>query len=101
MALTREERGSIEDMLNRIRKLERQVSDQQIQIDGLLDSFNNLDSEGNILDWTQQQWDEWLRPFIRKYQSETQSVPRHNHESDAEGGPCFAQKGATLIGDQE
>ena len=95
MALTREERCTLEDMLNRIRKLERQVSDQQIAIDGLLDGFNALDSEGNILDWTQQQWDAWLRPFIRKYQRQDAGVPLHNHESDLEGGPCFAQKGAT------
>lgn len=100
MALTREERGTIEDMLNRIRKLEAEVSDQQIQIDGLLAGFNALDSESNILDWTQKQLEDFLRPIIQKFQDKVgggRGIPRHTHENDSEGGPCFAQRGATLI----
>ena len=101
MALTREERNSIEKLIKRVRDLETTVTNQGKTIDSLLLMVDNISSATNMADWTSAQWEEFLRPYILKYASQSGNISLHDHTSDSQGGDCFAKKGASLIVGEE
>ena len=98
MALTREERQTIETLIKKVRSLEKNVTTlgnivvaQQKMVDG-------INSESNILDWTSDQISEWLKPYSLKTRIYGKTIlPKHNHTNDQQGGDCFAKLGANLI----
>jgi len=98
MALTREERQTIETLIKKVRSLEKNVTtlgnivtSQQKMVDG-------INSKSNILDWSGDQVSEWLKPITLKDRIYGKTIlPKHNHTNDQQGGDCFAKLGANLI----
>jgi hypothetical protein len=98
MALTREERQTIMTLVKRVNDLETQIETLQKRIIELKTMANTIDAESNILDWSGDQLDEWLKPYILKYMVDTGTkLPMHNHKNNQQGGACFAKLGANLI----
>ena len=96
MALTHEERLALEKAIKRIRKLEARTDTLELRINELQDIIDKLGLANNMNDWTTEEWDEFLRPYIMKYTRQA-TLQRHDHSDDLNGGPCFAQLGANLI----
>lgn len=96
MALTRQERLTIEETIKRIRKLEQQVASINSKISELENILNKMDLGTNMNDWTAEQWRSFLIPFIR---AEVAKMPikKHNHTNDSQGGDAFAELGARLV----
>jgi hypothetical protein len=101
MPLTRDERSVVEDLVRRVRNLEQRADDVDLALNGILEAIASLDSETNMSDWTQKQWSEFLKPYIKKYLDSGSALPPHDHTSDQQGGPAYADKGARLIDSQE
>jgi hypothetical protein len=99
MALTREERQAIEVLIKKVRSLEDKVNTLEILNDALQKIVDSIDSESNILDWSSEQVDNWIKPYILKYLSSGGGggIQRHNHTNAQQGGDCFAKLGASLI----
>jgi uncharacterized protein HemX len=99
MALTREERQAIETLIKKVRTLEDKVHTLETLNDALQKMVDGISSESNILDWSSDQIDEWLKPSILKYLSSgnNSGIQRHNHTNGQQGGDCFAKLGANLI----
>ena len=95
MGWTREEYNTIQEMVKRIRKLERRLDVAELLIATLEDGLTNIESQTNMADWTPEQWKKFLEPFINT----GEAIKKHTHENDQQGGPCFAEKGAKLLGD--
>jgi hypothetical protein len=96
VAFTREERSAIDEVIKRVLKLERRVENLLRRIGSTEEMLDRESVEVNMADWTEDQWREFLRPFLAA-SSTTSSVPMHDHTSDQEGGDCFAKLGANLI----
>ena len=96
MALTREERNTIEELIKRIRKLEDTIAAQQTSIDMLLKIVNRLDSKTDMSEWTREQWRSFLKPYLTDTKKSS-GIQKHNHTNDQQGGDCFAKLGANLI----
>lgn len=101
MALSREERKSIEQLIKRVRDLEVVNQQQHRTIESLLLMVENIASTTNMSDWNSEQWEKFLAPYILKYSSKSSQLPTHNHTSQSQGGPCFAKLGANLINGEE
>jgi hypothetical protein len=98
MPLTREERQAIETLIKKVRALEDRVKNLENLHEALQKMVDGINSESNILDWSSDQVDEWLRSYILKYLKSTGTIlPKHNHTNDQQGGDCFAKLGANLI----
>lgn len=97
MALTREERLAIQAAIKRIRKLEMGNEECKLEINKLQDIIDKMGNANDMNDWTSAQWDDFLRPFILRYQRHIGDVAKHNHEDDTQGGDCFAKLGANLV----
>ena len=96
--MTREERQTIMTLVKRVNDLEVQVSALQNRIVELRNMADTVDAETNVLDWSSDQLDEWLKPYILKYMSNSGTkLPIHNHTNNQQGGACFAKLGANLI----
>ena len=99
MALTREERQAIETLIKKVRALEARVEALERLTTAMQKMLDGISSESNILDWSSDQVDGWLRPYILKYLTRGggSSLQKHNHTNDQQGGDCFAKLGANLI----
>ena len=98
MALTREERQTIETLIKKVRSLEDKVTTLKNLVASQQKMVDGINSESNILDWTSDQISEWLKPYSLKTRIYGSSnVPKHNHTNDQQGGDCFAKLGANLI----
>jgi len=100
MALTREERQAIETLIKKVRALEAKVESLERLTIAMQRMLDGISSESNILDWSSDQIDEWLKPYLLKYLTSGgggSSIQRHNHTSNQQGGDCFAKLGANLI----
>lgn len=96
MALTREERKTIEILIKKVRTLEDKISDQQSLIDSLMRIVNSLDSKTDMSEWTEQQWRDFLKPYLAD-KNRSSGITKHDHTNDQQGGDCFAKLGANLI----
>lgn len=96
MAFTREERRAVEETIKRVRKLEVEVQELSRLNAQLLDMLDRIESETNMADWTSDQWRRFLEPYITN-KSGTSRTVQHDHLTPQQGGPCFAELGATLI----
>jgi len=96
MALTREERQTIETIIKKVRNLERTVEDQQTKIDILMQALERIDSLTNMANWSEEQWRRFLKPHLASKNKST-SIQKHNHTNGQTGGDCFAKLGANLI----
>jgi hypothetical protein len=97
MSFTREERLTIEKLIKKVRKLEKEKSELKLKVDALEDIINAIDAESNILDWSSSQIEEFLKPYILKYMRKGVTIPLHDHTNYSQGGDCFAKLGANLI----
>jgi len=98
MALTREERQAVDTLIKKVRALEDKVNTLETANDGLQKMVNGINSESNILDWSSDQVNEWIKPYILKYMKKSGTIlTKHNHTNEQEGGDCFAKLGANLI----
>lgn len=98
MALTREERQAVEVLIKKVTALEDKVRTLENLNASLQKMVNGVLSESNILDWSSDQVDEWLKPYILKYMSKSGTkLPLHNHKDNQHGGSCFAKLGANLV----
>lgn len=98
MALTREERQTIEVLIKKVTALEDKVKNLETLTTALQKMVNGISSESNILDWSSDQVDEWLKSHILKYMSKSGTkLPTHDHTSNQSGGSCFAKLGANLV----
>jgi hypothetical protein len=99
MALTREERQAIETLIKKVRTLEAKVETLERLTIAMQKMLDGISSESNILNWSSDQIDEWLKPYILKYlaRSGGSGIQPHNHTSNQQGGDCFAKLGANLI----
>jgi hypothetical protein len=99
MALTREERQAIETLIKKVRALEDKVNTLERLTTAMQKMLDGISSESNILDWSSDQVDEWLKPYILKYLTSGggSSLRLHNHTNNQQGGDCFAKLGANLI----
>ena len=98
MALTREERQAIEVLIKKVTALEDRIRNLEATTTALQKMVDGISSESNILDWSSDQIDEWLKPYILKYMSNSGTkLPLHNHKDNQHGGSCFAKLGANLI----
>lgn len=100
MALTREERRTLEEVIKRVRKMEQRLDALELLVAQLQDMLARIDDEVNMADWTSDQWDKFLEPFITK-RIRSMKLPIHNHTTDAEGGPAYAKLGATLVAEED
>jgi len=96
MALTREERQTIETLIKKVRTLEDDVTNLKRLIETSQEILTGLGFANDMNDWTSSQWDDFLRPYILKYVEEAKTS-KHNHTNDQQGGDCFAKLGARLI----
>lgn len=97
MALTREERQAIDTLIKKVRNLENKVNTLEILNEALQKMVDGINSESNILDWGSDQVDEWLKPYLLKYNKRSSGVSIHDHTNDQKGGDCFAKLGSNLI----
>jgi K+-sensing histidine kinase KdpD len=98
MALTREERQTIETLIKKVRSLEDRVNTLENLLTALQKMVDGINAESNILDWSSDQISEWLKPYILTYMTNTGTkLTKHNHTNDQQGGDCFAKLGANLI----
>jgi len=99
MALTREERQALETLIKKVRALEDKVNSLESLTTTLQKMVDGISSESNILDWSSDQIDAWLRPYILTYltKGSGSSIQPHNHTNNQQGGDCFAKLGANLI----
>ena len=97
MALTRKERQAIETLIKKVRTLEAKVEVLKRLTTAMQKMLDGISSESNILDWSSDQIDEWLRPYVLKYLTSGGSIIKHNHTNNQQGGDCFAKLGANLI----
>ena len=100
MALTREERQAIETLIKKVRALESRVETLERFTTALQKMVDGISAESNILDWSSDQIDAWLKPYILKYLTSGgggSSTQPHNHTNNQQGGDCFAKLGANLI----
>lgn len=96
MALTLEERKTIETLIKKVRNLENTVDSQGKFIINLTRVVGALGTSNDMNDWTSVQWDKFLRSYITKYAGVSRTR-QHNHKNDQTGGDCFAKLGANLI----
>ena len=99
MALTREERITIDILKKKIRTLEVQISSQDKLIEQLFRIVNRLDSRTDMSEWTSEQWRKFLRPYLAT--NRNTSIVKHDHTNDQNGGDSFAKLGANLINGDE
>ena len=98
MALTREERQTIETLIKKVRALEDRVTSLESLTTALQKMVDGISSKSNILDWSSDQIDEWLKPYLLKYLTQSGTIlPIHDHTNNQKGGDCFAKLGANLI----
>jgi hypothetical protein len=98
MALTREERQTIETLIKKVRSLEDKVNNLEILLTALQKMVDGINAESNMLDWSSDQISEWLKPYILTYMTKSGTkLTKHNHTNDQQGGDCFAKLGANLI----
>jgi len=95
MPLTGYERGVIEDLMNRILKQQNIIDTLNLEVARLNTAIVNLGGN-NILELSSEEQADALEDAIRRVIKKL-NVKLHTHLSDQEGGPAFAQKGATLI----
>lgn len=100
MALTRQERQALEEIIKRVRKLERENESLNRRVQSLEEMIVRLDSQTDMSAWTEEQWDKFLRPFMGKAII-NQAIKKHDHTTDGTGGPAFAKLGANLISQAE
>ena len=96
MALTREERQAIETLIKKIRAVELKVDSIEKTLAILQNIVDKIGSSNDMNDWTSEQWDAFLKPYILKYAKQAKPV-KHDHTNDQQGGDCFAKLGANLI----
>jgi hypothetical protein len=98
MALTREERQTIETLIKKVRSLEDKVTTLKNLVTAQQKMVDGINSKSNILDWSGDQVSEWLKPITLKDRINGKTIlPKHNHTNDQQGGDCFAKLGANLI----
>jgi uncharacterized coiled-coil protein SlyX len=98
MALTREERQTIETLIKKVRSLEDKVTTLENLVASQQKMVDGINAESNMLDWSSDQISEWLKPYILTYMTKTGTkLTKHNHTNDQQGGDCFAKLGANLI----
>lgn len=97
MALTREERLTIQAVIKRIRKLEMDNEALKLNVKVFQDILDKMGSANDMNDWTSAQWAAFLRPYILRYQRNIGSIAEHDHQNDTQGGDCFAKLGALLV----
>lgn len=100
MPLTREYVKVLQEIVRRLRKLERTTSNIELDIRELKDITSALDNEENILDWSSNQWKNFLTPFILEHirtGGGSTNISKHDHTTDTSGGDAFARKGAALV----
>jgi hypothetical protein len=96
MALTREERQTIETLIKKVRALEDTLKSLSGIVENLKEIVLKFEAT-NMADWTDEEWLNFLRPFIVRLISTQGSICKHNHKNDQQGGDCFAKLGANLI----
>ena len=96
MALTRQERIAIDKLEKLIKKLEVKIKEQQITINSLNKIVNRMDSGDNMAEWTREQWQKFLKPYLPRGTRNT-GILQHDHTNEQNGGDCFAKLGANLI----
>jgi len=96
MALTREERQAIEALIKKVRALEITVETLKNSVDILQKTVSVIGSANDMNDWSSEQWDKFLQPYVLKYARAAQLM-QHNHTNNQQGGDCFAKLGANLI----
>jgi hypothetical protein len=99
MALTREEREAVETLIKKVRTLENKVYNQGNLIDSLLKIVNRMELKTDMSEWTQAQWQKFLRPLLAEANSNT-TIKKHSHTNEQNGGDCFAKLGANLIDEE-
>lgn len=95
MPLTRYERGVIEDLINRVVKLQDKADQLEADLNIANQAIVNLGGNNLLTLSTEEQasaLEEAIKNIINKL-----NVKKHTHLSDEEGGDAFAKKGATLI----
>jgi hypothetical protein len=98
MALTREERQAVETLIKKVRALEDKVTALETLNTALQKMVDGISSESNILDWSSDQIEEWLKPYLLQYMTKSGTVlTPHDHTNNQKGGDCFAKLGANLI----
>lgn len=98
MALTREERQAIQTLIRKITKLEDKLDSQEALIDKLYRIIIRVDSKTDMSEWTSEQWNKFLRPYLATGAgSKNSGISPHDHTSEQNGGDCFAKLGANLI----
>lgn len=100
MPLTREERCVIEEVINRVAKLDERIAILEADVATLLEFSSQLKESGNFLDFSDDEIKDFIRESVRDLIKEL-AVKKHTHQTDEEGGPAFAQKGANLINGEE
>jgi hypothetical protein len=98
MPFTRDERAVIEDLLNKIEKLDRRLVDISETLIAVSNYLDIVGAKPSILELSDEELKEILRDAVRDI---VRGIPvvKHTHESDTQGGDAFAKKGATLIED--
>jgi len=94
MGITRSDYNTIQEMIKRIRSLEKKLIDTEMKLNSLISSVNKI-STNAVGDWTQSEWEELLLPIISVANKKLQ-IKNHTHENNQQGGPAFADKGAKL-----
>jgi len=98
VALTREERQTIETLTKKVTALDDKVRNLESLNTALQKIVDAIDAESNILDWSSDQVDSWLAPYISDYMSKRGAkLSVHNHKDNQQGGSCFAKLGANLV----
>jgi replicative superfamily II helicase len=95
MPLTREERLIIEEVIKRVTRLNTRLNALEQRV-GNLETFADDLNTQNILDFTDEELEAFIRNAVRNIISKS-SVPIHDHTTDQQGGAAFAQLGAQLI----
>ena len=95
MPLTRYERGVIEDLMNKVLKLQEALNLLEGEVSRLNTAIANLGGS-NLLGLSEEEQADALEGAIKRVIKRL-NVKNHTHLSDQEGGPAFAKKGATLI----
>jgi len=91
MTFTREERAVIEDMRNKLNSLKETILYLNSRIENIANISDAAMSKKGIRDMSKSELEEILGSLLKN------GLLPHNHTSDSQGGPAFAQLGATLI----
>jgi len=107
MPLTRQERKVIEELIKRSNELTAQLNQVTEELNKVIGMLNKMQLADSMNDWTIEQWSDFLKPIINDVIEKGagsatganggSTIKIHNHKTEAEGGPAFAELGARLV----